>query len=144
MRQAAAWRRPCRCNNASVLSVPLRLVDGAPRALADVDAEVSVKVDAAVSSGGRVLLVMVDQSKTGLIAPSSACVAGLHRRHGGCVEVLVDACQLRLAPTALRDYLRQGFMVAVTGSKFLTGPSFSAALLLPEKMTKDIDIAASR
>jgi len=128
-------------NNACVQSVQLRLADGAPRALADVDAEVREKVDAAVSSGGRVLLVMVDQSKTGLIAPGHDCVAELYRRHAGCVEVLVDACQLRLTPTALRDYLRQGFMVAVTGSKFLTGPSFSAALLLPEQLAKDIALA---
>jgi len=123
-------------NNACVLSVALRLADGAPRALADVDVEVSGKVDAVIRSGGRVLLVMVDQSKTGLIAPGHDCVAGMHRRYAGGVEVLVDACQLRLAPTALRDYLRQGFMVAVTGSKFLTGPSFSAALLLPDRLAK--------
>lgn len=127
-------------NNTGLLSVPLRLADGVPRSLADVDAEVSWKADSAVSSGGRALLVMVDQSKTGLIAPSQDCVAGLYHRHGGGVEVLVDACQLRLAPTALRDYLRQGFMVAVTGSKFLTGPSFSAALLLPEQMAIGLDL----
>jgi hypothetical protein len=29
-------------------------------------------------------------------------------------------------------YLRQDFLVAVTGSKFVTGPAFSAALLVPE------------
>jgi hypothetical protein len=70
---------------------------------------------------------MADQSKTGMVAPSVDCVAKLH-----CLaHVLVDACQFRLAPATLRAYLAQGFMVALTGSKFLTGPAFSAALLLP-------------
>jgi hypothetical protein len=110
-----------------LLSVPLRAGDGAPRPLADIDADVSVLV----SHASRVLLIMVDQSKTGLIAPSPACVADLHRQHPGKVDVLVDACQFRVAPATLRAYLQQGFMVALTGSKFLTGPSFSAALLLP-------------
>jgi len=45
--------------------------------------------------------------------------------------VLIDACQFRLSPASLRAYLDRGFMVAVTGSKFLAGPTFSAALLVP-------------
>lgn len=115
----------------NLLQVSLRLSDGLPRAMANIDTEVSELVEDIVSVGGRVLLIMVDQSKTGLIAPGPACAARLHHRYPGRVEVLVDACQLRLAPPTLRAYLRQGFMVALTGSKFLTGPSFSAALLIP-------------
>ncbi|MDO8208107.1 MAG: hypothetical protein Q7T38_09885 [Gallionella sp.] len=111
--------------------VPLRAAEGAPRPLADIDRDVTARVIEAVALGERVLLIMVDQSKTGLIAPSPACVMQLHQRHPGLVEVLVDACQFRIAPPTLRAYLQQGFMVALTGSKFLTGPSFSAALLYP-------------
>lgn len=47
------------------------------------------------------------------------------------VDVLVDACQFRIAPPTLRAYLEQDFMVALTGSKFVTGPPFSGALLIP-------------
>jgi len=126
--------------NAQVWSVPLRLADGMPRPLADLDAEVAGRVERAVRSGARVLLVMVDQSKTGLIAPSADCVVGLHQRHADRLDVLVDACQLRLAPPTLRAYLQRGFMVAVTGSKFLTGPSFSAALLLPEQVAQRLNL----
>jgi len=43
----------------------------------------------------------------------------------------VDACQFRIAPSTLRAYLELGFMVALTGSKFVTGPPFSGALLIP-------------
>ena len=113
------------------VSVPLRSTDGAARPQADIDAEVVARVDAVITAGGRVLLIMVDQSKTGLIAPSPGCAAMLQHRHTGRLDVLVDACQFRLAAPTLRAYLQQDFMVAVTGSKFLTGPSFSAALLLP-------------
>ncbi len=114
-----------------VLKVALRETDGTSRPSASVDADVMALVDGAIALSRRVLLVMVDQSKTGLIAPSPACVAQLHQTFSGRVDVLVDACQFRIAPPTLRAYLQQGFMVAVTGSKFFTGPSFSAALLLP-------------
>ena len=114
-----------------VISVPVRLADGTPRQLADIDAAVEALVIGAVAQGRRVLLILADQSKTGLIAPSPDCVAALHRRQPDRVDVLVDACQFRIAPPTLRAYLEQGFMVALTGSKFVTGPSFSAALLLP-------------
>ncbi len=115
-----------------VLTVALRTADGAPCPLPETDAQVTCSVNQALGNGRHVLLVMVDQSKTGMIAPGPACIAALHRNHPGQVEVLVDACQFRIAQTTLRTYLQQGFMVALTGSKFFTGPSFSAALLLPK------------
>ncbi len=119
-------------NNAvGVVQVSIRLDDGTPRPLAAIDAEVETLVNKAVASDRRVLLILVDQSKTGLIAPSPACVMALHSRYPDNIEVLVDACQFRIAIPTLRAYLEQGFMVALTGSKFLTAPSFSAALLLP-------------
>jgi hypothetical protein len=110
-------------------TVKLRAGEGMPRDAVEIDAEVTRLVEQAVAAGQRVLLVMADQSKTGICAPGFECVAQLH-----ClarVSVLVDACQFRLAPATLRAYLAQGWMVALTGSKFLTGPAFSAALLLP-------------
>lgn len=118
--------------------VPLRANDGTPRPIADIDTDVTAWVIDAVTLGQRVLLIMVDQSKTGLIAPSPACVMQLHQCHRNQVDVLVDACQFRLAPATLRAYLQQGFMVALTGSKFLTGPSFSAALLRPAAQRRTV------
>jgi hypothetical protein len=114
-----------------LVQVPVRLGDGRPRVQADIAADVDAQVGAAVASGRRVLLIVIDQSKTGLIAPSIACVLALQRRFAHKLEVLVDACQFRVAPATLRAYLEHDFMVALTGSKFLTGPSFSAALLVP-------------
>lgn len=112
-----------------VNTVKLRAADGMPRPLTQIDAEVSHLVGQGIVAGQRVLLVMADQSKTGFLAPSFDCVVKLHRL--AQVSVLVDACQFRLSAATLHAYLAQGFMVALTGSKFLTGPAFSAALLLP-------------
>ncbi len=118
-------------NAAEIVQVRIRLNDGTPRPAAEIDAEVEALASKAAASDRRILLILVDQSKTGLIAPSPACVMALHRRFPDNLEVLVDACQFRIAIPTLHAYLKQGFMVALTGSKFLSAPSFSAALLLP-------------
>lgn len=130
------------CSVREITPVALRLDDGTPREMAAVDAEVESLVRDAVALGRRVLLILVDHSKTGMIAPSLACVAALHRRWPETVEVLVDACQFRIAPSTLRAYLEQGFMVALTGSKFLTGPTFSGALLIPAPVARRLRGAA--
>ena len=123
-------------NSVDVVQASIRLDDGTPRPLAEIDAEVESLVSKAVVSDRRVLLILVDQSKTGLIAPSPGCVMALHRLYPDNIEVLIDACQFRIGMPTLRAYLDQGFMVALTGSKFLTAPSFSAALLLPATIAK--------
>ena len=114
-----------------IASVPIRLDDGSPRPATEVDAEVEALVAAAAAQGRRILLILVDVSKTGLIAPSPACVARLHGRLPESLDVLVDACQFRIATATLRAYLEQGFMVGLTGSKFIAGPTFSGVLLIP-------------
>ncbi len=114
-----------------VRAVAARAPDGRPRDPAAADAEVEALAEAAVAEGRQVLVVLIDVSKTGLISPSPACALDLAARHPGQVTVLVDACQLRLSAASLAAYLDRGALVAVTGSKFLTGPAFSAALLVP-------------
>ncbi len=114
-----------------IVNVAIRFADGSPRPASQVDAEVECLVADATARGWRILVVLVDVSKTGMVSPSPDCVLGLHRRFADCVDVLVDACQFRIAPVTLRSYLAQGFMVAVTGSKFITGPTFSGALFIP-------------
>jgi hypothetical protein len=55
--------------------------------------------------------------------------------------VLVDACQFRLGCAGLRRYLDHGFAVAVTGSKFVGGPAFCGALILPERLARRLKSA---
>ena len=118
--------------------VPVRRADGTLRALDEVDAEFTYRVEEVVRAGGRCLLVLTDISKTGIIAPSPACARRLAKRFGQALEVLVDACQFRLSPESVAAYLQDDFMVAVTGSKFVTGPTFCGALLLPAAVARRV------
>jgi hypothetical protein len=93
-------------------------------------------VQQAVKAGRKVLLILIDSSKTGLISPSIACAIRLKKLYPDSLDVLVDACQFRISQGTLHAYLEQQFMLIVTGSKFITGPIFSAALLLPQPVAK--------
>jgi hypothetical protein len=73
----------------------------------------------------------MDSSKFGWRAPSDACLEAIMTRWPDDVQVVVDACQMRLGRPRLRKYLERGYMVLITGSKFFTGPPFSGALLVP-------------
>jgi hypothetical protein len=121
-----------------VVAVAIRLADGSLRTEAVIDAEVEALVDHAMHRGQQVLLIMVDTSKTGLISPSPACAIKLKQRYPHGVDILVDACQFRICAATLNAYLEHGFMVMMTGSKFLSGPSFSAALLIPQAMASKL------
>ena len=57
-------------------------------------------------------------------------------RWPGRVQVVVDACQMRLGRPRLKKYLDRGYLVIVTGSKFFTGPAFSGALLVPAGLAR--------
>ena len=114
--------------------VAARQADGRPRDTAVVDAEVEALASQAIGEGRRVLLVITDISKTGLISPSPACALSLGRRFPGSLDVLVDACQLRLSAGTLTAYAERGWMIAATGSKFLSGPAFSGALFVPRSL----------
>ncbi len=120
-------------SESEIVVVQSRTDDGNPRSPAIVDAEVENLAANAVKAGKCVLLILIDVSKTGLIGPSPACALALRRRFHQKVEVLVDACQFRLAPSTLRSYLDLGLLVAITGSKFVTGPAFCGALLMPKE-----------
>jgi hypothetical protein len=111
--------------------VSIRSNDGSPRSIDDIDAEVESLVANAAAMKQHVLLVLADSSKTGMIAPSPACAVKLRSQLPELLDVLIDACQFRISCTSLRGYIEHGFMVAVTGSKFLTGPTFSGAMFIP-------------
>lgn len=121
-------------NQIEVQSVTLRLADGAPRDASSIDDEFSRLAQQADATNRRVLLIVTDQSKTGLIAPSYACIEVLRQTYGEHLDVLIDACQFRIAPNTLQACLDKGYSVALTGSKFIGGPSFSGALLIPEAL----------
>lgn len=114
-----------------VATIALRRADGTPRSAREIDAEFSALALQAHAAGRHVLLIQTDISKTGMIAPSYGCTAALQKLLGMQLDVLIDACQFRIAPATLRACLAQGYVVALTGSKFVSGPSFSGALMIP-------------
>ena len=126
--------------NLHLATVALRQPDGSLRPLAEVDAEFCRQVAAGVQAGSAVLLILTDSSKSGVIAPSPACALIL-AQHNPALRVLVDACQFRLSPATVRTYLAHGFEVALTGSKFVGGPSFSGALLRPRAGTPPVQVS---
>lgn len=116
------------------VSIPLRDDVGRALSLVDIDAAVLHAVSQAVTAGGRVLLHAMDHSKLGCRCPSVDCLRAIRARWGNTVQVVVDACQMRLGRSRLRWHLDQGHMVLITGSKFFTGPPFSGALLVPAEI----------
>jgi hypothetical protein len=99
--------------------VTLRRPDGTP--LPD-DAVDAAFASAVAEAPGLAVVYLTHGSKTGLIAP---------RNPPAGVEVIVDACQARIAPARVAAYVRRGWPVVVTGSKFFGGPAFSGAVLFP-------------
>lgn len=114
------------------VSVPVRDAQGT-RALREIDEEVSHAVAQAIAAGRGAVLHVMHHSKIGTRAPSAACIAELRATHGMKVQFILDACQFRLSRRRLRQYLDQGFLVLVTGSKFFAGPPLSGGLIVPEQ-----------
>jgi hypothetical protein len=118
-------------DDTSLVPIAVRRPDGGVRASAEVDADCVAAVAHAIAAGQRPVLHILDVSKTGLRAPSMSCAAALGAQYGDAMDVVVDACQTRLNPGTVRDYIERGWIVQITGSKFFTGPPFSGALLAP-------------
>jgi hypothetical protein len=107
------------CDWTSV-EIPLRLADGSPRTEDSVN-DAFAGAAAAVATG-KVIVYLSHGTKTGLIAPMSPPPEA---------DVIVDACQGRIAAETVATYLSRGWPVVVTGSKFFGGPAFSGAVLFP-------------
>ncbi|WP_086639687.1 hypothetical protein [Acetobacter okinawensis] len=90
------------------------------------------QITRAMQEGRRVLLYVLHVSKTWQLVLPASRVQALCALYPTGVDVLVDACQARLRPESVRQYVQWGWAVMVTGSKFFTGPPFSGALFLPD------------
>ena len=107
------------------------------------DETVMAAVSRAVSAGNRVLLHVMDHSKLGGRCPSLDCLRHIRQRWGEAVQIVVDACQMRLGRRRLAWHLAQGHLVLITGSKFFTGPPFCGALLVPASLSAPMVALAS-
>ena len=122
----------------AIRTVPIRDEAGGIRPVGRISAETRLHVEAALTARERVLLHLVLGSKTGISAPPLELIEELRALDPARVDVVVDACQLRVSPTLLGDLVRRGWMLQASGSKFLTGPAFSGALVLPRAMRERV------
>jgi hypothetical protein len=124
----------------SVTSIALPLLDENGDAIPPTqsDSLVVATVQKAIASGSKVLLQTMDSSKLGRRVPTSQCIRQIRACWPDAVQIVVDACQMRLSRRRIHAYLACGFMVLITGSKFFTGPPFSGALLVPADLSEAI------
>jgi hypothetical protein len=127
-------------NALSTESVEIRDAHGQALTLDRIDEEVTRAVEIGVSNGRSVLNHLLDCSKTGRSGPRRSTAMALAKQYPGRVLVVVDACQLRCSPGQIREDLRAGFMVMITGSKFAAGPPFAGAILVPPAIVEGLDV----
>lgn len=114
-----------------LIDVAVRDVVGRPRSSAAVAADLSRHIERAEANGRRAVVHVVHGSKSGLTLPAITDVERLVALHGDAMTIVVDACQLRIAPAIVRRYLDLGCVILMTGSKFAGGPPFSGFALVP-------------
>ncbi len=132
--RAVATGTPIAGLGCAAMTVMARDAQGRARPPAEVDEEVYRAVEVARRAGNGVALYVMDHSKLGSRGPSFACLNEITATAPDDVQVIVDACQLRLKRARLRWYLDRAFLVLVTGSKFFAGPPLSGALMVPEAL----------
>jgi hypothetical protein len=114
-----------------LVDIPVRDRMGRVRPSHYITARMHASIAAADAASRHSLVHIVHGSKTGLILPSLGDVDQLSAAHKTAATLVVDACQARITPEAVNDYLARGAIVFVTGSKFMGGPPFSGFALLP-------------
>lgn len=116
-----------------IVEVPIRDDNFAPRTQSAVSADIRHEIEKALAQDDHVLLHLLASSKTGLNAPSEEAVIELSQLAPNSIDVVVDACQMRSPFVKMGEWVRRGWMVQISGSKFLTGPPFSGALIIPRQ-----------
>ncbi len=123
----------------TLIKIPIRNDSGDRFEADELNRQIIETVDRVCTNGGRVLLHLLDSSKTGVGAPSIETAQIIKNKYDQMVNVLVDAAQMRLSRQALQNYINDGFLVIITGSKFFTGPPLSGALIIPPPIARQVD-----
>ena len=110
--------RPVEC-----VALPLRNDAGEIRSEAETDALVLQAVDRLASGGGQVLLQAMDCSKLGWRAPSDALLQDLATRWPHQVQIVIDACQMRLSRRRIARYLDRRIHGAADGLEVFHRPA---------------------
>ncbi|MCK2047135.1 pyridoxal phosphate-dependent decarboxylase family protein [Chromohalobacter moromii] len=118
--------------------VPFRDARGRLQTIEEMDNAIEDHVRDAVSQGYNVMLHAMDQSKFGCWAPSPKKLDQLRNDYGQQIQVIIDACQLRIDQEDLSSHLSKGDILLLTGSKFFTGPPFSGVAIFPEEFSRQL------
>ena len=125
------------------IEITLRDEQGRVLTAEAVDQSVRRLAEEHVAAGAQVLIHAMNHSKLGAAGPSVGLMLDLKKRFGEKVQIIVDACQMRLEMEELRDYLLRDFPVIITGSKFFTGPPLSGAVLVSRQTVERV-VASKR
>ncbi|MEN8186868.1 MAG: hypothetical protein ABFR05_07040 [Bacteroidota bacterium] len=118
-----------------VTKIPFRDEKGVLKTSSQLDEETLKAVTKANDQGKFVVLHTMDQSKLGYQAPSDVLIQQLDNIDNLSLQFVVDASQLRLDSKDINDYLGNGYIVTITGSKYFTGPPYSGALIIPKELS---------
>ena len=130
-RQVVAGEKIWNDTDIEVKTIAIRDTLGSARSRNSIDDEFLKEGNKAISEGRHVLAHLLATSKTGLSAPSIEIVDQLVAIAPDQVDVVVDACQMRWDFARLGALIHRGWSIQISGSKFLTGPPFSGALVVP-------------
>ncbi len=129
------------CEQVEVSVVELRNEDGNLLSLEELGAATTRLVEESIACGQRVLIHLLDCSKTGIGGPTFTVAKQLRRSNPELVDVVVDAAQTRITNYSLHQFLQEEFMIIMSASKFFTGPPFAGALIVPPKVAARIATA---
>lgn len=124
-----------------VRSIALRQDSGQPRPHHEIDGDLVQMVEQELKRDRDVAVHVLDTSKTGLTGVTREAARAVAELAPGRVRVIIDACQLRCPFAQLRQDLDDGFLVALTGSKFIAAPPFAGAVMLPASIVQELGSA---
>jgi len=122
-----------------VIEITLRDKKGDLKSSSQLDTEVFNAISKTNELGRHIVLHAMDQSKLGYQSPSEEMIHKLDTLNNLSMQIIVDGSQLRLDPKDIQNYLKQGYILTITGSKYFTGPPYSGALIIPKNVSKSID-----
>jgi hypothetical protein len=91
------------------------------------------EINIALSRNQVPLLHIVHGTKSGLVSLSMDLLKCLVAEYGSKLKIIIDACQGRIGTYEIHQYLQLSSLIMITGSKFFSGPPYSAAMIIPKK-----------
>ena len=92
------------------------------------------EIQKGIKNNKRVVLHTIYRSKSGAVIPSKKSTIFLLEKYKGKIDISVDCCQGRVSKDTIHDFISRNAMILFTGSKFIGGPPFSGALIIPKSI----------